>query len=160
MADPLSISASIITLVGTGFAVAKGLYQVASGIGSAGQEVRVYADEIDSFAKLLAKIQEELVHRPQIASRRAQGLLEDILAVCERVLDPMNNIQDILNPLLTRFKDSQSKLRQFGLRIQWMFATKEKLLFYRGALKGQHRLLDTTLGAMILMAVGQNPQIV
>jgi hypothetical protein len=48
MADPLSITASILAVVIAGFKAAKGLYQLADGIGSAGMEARIYAEEIQS----------------------------------------------------------------------------------------------------------------
>jgi hypothetical protein len=159
MADPLSASASIITIIGTGFAIAKGLDQLADGIGTAGQEVRIYADEIDAFSRLLDVIRELLQRRLKQSWSRAENLLEDILHVCQRVLVPMEIVQATLTPLLSRFRSSPGKFRQFSLRVQWIFSTKEKLLFYRAALKGQHRLLDTTLIAMHLTAEGQNSRI-
>jgi hypothetical protein len=56
MADPLSLSATVIGIATTGFAVALGLYQIADGIGSAGREVRLYADEVGGFSKMLKMV--------------------------------------------------------------------------------------------------------
>ncbi|KAF2183328.1 hypothetical protein K469DRAFT_710852 [Zopfia rhizophila CBS 207.26] len=159
MSDPLSVTACILTLATTGFVVAKGLYQLANGIGSAGEEVRAYAEEIDSFSKLLQRIKAELQEGSNGASQYEQNLLLDIVGVCERVLGPLHRIQKILNPLLERFRDSPRKLRQFRLRVQWTFSSRAKLLFYRKALKGQHRLLDTMLELVILQATkDKSPQ--
>jgi hypothetical protein len=151
MADPFSLTANIIAVTIAGFKVAKGLNTLADGIGSAGKEVRIYADEIDAFSKLLQRVK-DLLHDTQ-SSRLPdslfyeQSLLLDILGVCKRVLEPINRIQQKLTPLVGRFTDS-TKGKNFALRIRWIFSSKEKLLFYRGALKEQHRLLNTTLVLM------------
>ena len=147
MADPLGV----IGIAATGFAVAQGLYQIADGIGSAGQEVRIYADEVDAFSKLLKMVRAELL-RPSGVSLDEQSLVKDVMDICDRVLQPLNRLQSTLKPLLVRFRNSSGKLRQFGLRVQWFFSSKDKLLFYREALKAQHRILDTTLELMILQA--------
>ena len=150
MADPLSITASILAVVVAGFKAAKGLYQLADGIGSAGMEARIYAEEINSFSKLLQRTREQITQRSEQISSFEETLLREIINICDRVIRPINGIQESLNPILVRFRSSPSKLRSFGLRVQWMFCSKDKLLFYRGALRGQHRLLDTTLALMIL----------
>ncbi|ORY12214.1 hypothetical protein BCR34DRAFT_600778 [Clohesyomyces aquaticus] len=159
MSDPLSVTASLLTLVGSGFQAAKSLYNLANSIGSAGLEVRTYADEIDALSKLLQRIRSEILSKPKNAPLYAQNLLQDIVDVCKRALDPILGIQKALEPLLERYRDSPRKLKQFGLRVQWVFMSKDKLQFYRGALRAQHRLLDTTLEMMILQSVReQNPQ--
>jgi hypothetical protein len=155
MGDPLSVSASIVALVSAGVAVAKGLHQLADGIGSAGSEIRTYASEIGSFSKLLDVIKEEIIARPQNVSSKAERLFEDIVDICGKVLDPINVLQASLNPLLVHFKDSPKRRQQIGLRIQWYFSTKDKLLFFRGALRNQHRLLDTTLAALTYLAASK-----
>ncbi len=151
MADPLGLAAGVIGIAATGFAVAQGLYQIADGIGSAGQEVRIYADEIDAFSKLLKMVRAELL-RPSSIFLDEQSLVRDVMDICDRVLQPLNRLQNTLRPLLVRFRSCPGKLRQFGLRVQWYFSCKDKLLFYREALRSQHRILDTTLELMILQA--------
>jgi hypothetical protein len=99
MADPLSITASILAVVGAEFKVAKGLHQLADGIGSAGVEVRVYTEEIDSFAKLLQRVREQIKQRPGQVSSFEENLLRDIIDVCDRVMRPINGLQEKLNPL-------------------------------------------------------------
>lgn len=153
MSDPLSIAAGVIGIAGTGFTVAQGLYQIADGIGSAGQEVRAHADEIDAFSKLLKRVRDELL-RPSNDCLEEQSLVKDIVDICEKVLLPLNRLQATLKPLLIKFSKSSNKIHQLGLRIHWLFKSKNKLLFYRSILKGQHRVLDTTLELMILQARG------
>jgi hypothetical protein len=151
MSDPLNIAAGVFGIAATGFAVAQGLYQIADGIGSAGQEVRAHAGEIDAFSKLLKRVRAELL-RPSNTCFEEQSLVKDIVDICERVLLPLNLLQATLKPLLIQFSRSSKKLRQLGLRIHWLFKSKNKLLFYRSILKEQHRVLDTTLELMILQA--------
>ncbi|KAK0733014.1 hypothetical protein B0T26DRAFT_745110 [Lasiosphaeria miniovina] len=151
MADPLSIAASIAGVAAAGFAAAKGLYEIADGIGSAGVEVRVYGDEVASFSKFLYHVRSELV-RSEGVSSEAQSLLGDTVHLYDRILHPFKGMLGTLQPLLARFRGRESKLRQFGLRLQWVFRTKDKLVFYRSALNAQHRLLQTLLDLIILQA--------
>lgn len=150
MGDPIGIAASILTLISTGVKVAQGLYKLADGIGSAGQEVRVYADEIDNFSKLLQRVKSEIERAPSAIPNEQENLLRDIFGICERVLMPLKGLQNALNHLTVKWKESPGKWKQFGMRVQWLFHKKDKLLFYRAALRGQHRLLDTALLLMTL----------
>ncbi|KAK3375628.1 hypothetical protein B0T24DRAFT_676551 [Lasiosphaeria ovina] len=136
MADPLSIAASSTSVAAAGSAAAKGLYEITDGIGSAGIEVRIYGDEVASFSKLLYHIWSELV-RPEGVS----------------ILYPLKGIPGTLKPLLDRVRGRESNLRLLGLRLQWVFRTKNKLLFYRSALNAQHKLLQTPLDLIILQAM-------
>lgn len=149
MADPLSIAASVAGVVSAGFTVAKGLYQIASGIGSAGEEVRMYGDEVAGIAKLLYQIRSEILGTDG-GSTETRRLLNDTIQLCDQVLVPLQRMLDTLKPLLARFSDTDNRLRQFGLRIQWSFRTKDKLLFYRRALNAQHKLLQTLLSLLSL----------
>jgi hypothetical protein len=149
MAEPLSITANILAVAMTGFKLAQGLYQLADGIGSAGKEVRVYADEIDALSKLLQLIRIHIESAPAEFSYE-RTLLRDILDACGRILGQIGRIQISLTPLMDRFRSSESKMKALSVRIQWIFCCKDKLLFYLAALRGQHRLLDTTLALMVL----------
>lgn len=144
MADPLSITASIVGIVTLGFQVAKGLYQIADGIGTAGEEVRLYAGEINEFSKLLAHIRTEILTTPDIPFD-SRSLIKDVVDICDKVLEPLHCLQEILKSFFTRFKQSPKKLKQFALRVRWIFRDKRKLLFYLDALRSQHRILNTAL---------------
>jgi hypothetical protein len=100
---PLGLAAGVIGIAATGFAVARGLYQIADGIGSAGQEVRIYADEVDAFSELLKMVRAELL-RSSSVSLDEQSLVKDVMDVCDRVLQPLNRLQGTLRPLLVRFR--------------------------------------------------------
>ncbi|KAL2811777.1 nucleoside phosphorylase domain-containing protein [Aspergillus granulosus] len=144
MADPLSITASIVGIVTLGFQVAKGLYQFADGIGSAGEEVRLYAGEVNEFSKLLNYIRTQILDSPDLPFN-SQSLIRDVIDVCDKVLQPFHRLQNTLNSFFTQFKQSPKKLKQFGLRVKWVFSSKKKLLFYLEALRSQHRILNTAL---------------
>jgi hypothetical protein len=100
---------------------------LADGIGSAGKEVRIYADEMYSFSNLLQRVKESLLQAKRTQSGDVfiyeKSLFLDVLGVCTRVLEPITRIQQRLTPLLGRFSEG-IKLKNFALRIQWMFITK------------------------------------
>jgi hypothetical protein len=149
MSDPLSIAASVVGIAAAGFQIAKGLYQIADGVGSAGEEVRIAAREIDAFSKLLTIIRAELSHS-NIVSVNERGILQDILSVCNDVLQPLKRLQERLAPLLTRFKHTPGRLTSFGLRINYIFSCKDKLIYYRRILRDQTSVLNTLLSLMSL----------
>ena len=159
MSDPLSIAASIAGVATAGFAVAKGLYRIADGIGSSGVEVRIYGDEIAAFSKVLSQLRTEFQspRSPQEATKETQDLLEDTVYACDKILQPIKAILLTLSPVLERLEGNKSKLSRFGLRVQWIFSYKEKLLFYRSALNAQQRLLQTLLDLLLLQAAKQTP---
>jgi hypothetical protein len=129
MTDPLSVTASVLTLVASGIAIAKGLHRIADGIGKAGQDVRSYATEVSLLTRVVDGIHEQLSRKSEESWSRAEHLLTDILDMCKGVLKPINEVQLTLNPLLACFKNSPSKLRQAGLRVYWLFKAKDKMLW-------------------------------
>ncbi|OAA53443.1 hypothetical protein SPI_09371 [Niveomyces insectorum RCEF 264] len=165
MADPLSITASVAGVAALGYSIAKGLYQIADDMSVAGLEVRVYANEIDSFAKLLLNVQSTVdgltCSAAEIAKIKTH--IKEILDNCDRILKPLHEVQEGLLPLLQRFRDSPSKMLQVALRIRWTFISKGKVLFYRELLQRQHQMLDTHLARATLVSVQSamrtNPQL-
>jgi hypothetical protein len=144
MADPLSIAASIVGIVTLGFQVVRGLYQIADCIGSAGKEVRLYAEEINQFSQLLSHIRAQILAAPDIPFN-SRSLIKDVVDICDKILQPFHRLQNTLDSFFIRFKQSPKKLKQFGFRIKWVFCDKKKLLFYLDALRNQHRILNTAL---------------
>lgn len=150
MSDPLSVTASVIAVPQLGCAVAKGLYQIADEIGMAGLEVRLHAQEVDGFSKLLMRMQHTIDDLDWRTRRHEAAEIEshigEVLTICQKTLQPMKDeIDHSLQPLLVRFRDSPIKLIQVALRIRWCFVSKGKIMFWRQFLQAQHRLLDTTL---------------
>jgi hypothetical protein len=157
MADPLSIAASITGVASTGFALAKGLNQIASSIGSAGEEVRLYGGEVESFCRLLNHVRLEVLN-PNGPSVELRTLLSETVQTCDRILDQLKTLLRNLKPLSTRYSCSDRKLQQLGLRLRWIFGTKSRARFYRNALNAQHKLLQTLLDLMILHATRDRSQ--
>ncbi|ETS82517.1 hypothetical protein PFICI_04393 [Pestalotiopsis fici W106-1] len=149
MADPLSIAASVVGLASVGFEIAKSLHGLADAVGSAGEQVRVYASEIEVFSRVLQLVRYQL-HELQDVSINGLELLKDIVDICEDIVKRLHALMQSLGPLLSRFKDSKNKLLQFGIRLEWILTKKEKLLFYRATLKQQQRNLTMAMNAIRL----------
>jgi hypothetical protein len=147
--DPLSLSASVIAVTTVSFQVAKGLYKLADGIGSAGTEVRVSANQVSNFSTLLMSINKE-VSKPTRISAVEQTLVLDIVGVCDGLMQPLKKLQQALDPLMSRYRDSAEKLRQFGLRLQFYFSCKGKLLYYLDLLGKHSATINVALGVMNL----------
>ena len=154
MADPLSIAASVAGIAQLSFSIAKGLYSLADEMSLAGLEARIYAKEIDSFAKLLLNVQRTVDGLACSAREMAEIKTEinKILNTCAEILKPLQAVQEAVLPLLAHFRDSPSKLMQVALRIRWTFVSKGKVLFYRELLQRQHQILDTHLAMANLVS--------
>jgi hypothetical protein len=159
MADPLSITASIIAVASASFSIAKGLCKVADALGSTGQEIHMYSREIDDFARLLKNVQ-WVMDSASGGSPDEGTLVQDVLDICHRVLDPINRLQKSLNRFLASFQHNRSKLHHFGLLARWYFRERRELLFFRGALQSQHRVLNTILELMVLRSQLATPSTV
>ncbi|OAL57371.1 hypothetical protein IQ07DRAFT_582557 [Pyrenochaeta sp. DS3sAY3a] len=153
MADPVSITASILTLVASGMAIAKGLHTIANTMGSAGQEVRFYATDIQLLASVLENISEQLNKKARRSWSRAEHVILDIIDVCREILEPLNEIQVSLTALLVRYKESSEKLRQVSARVWWFFKYKDQVLYYRQCLRDLNITLNTQLAAMKMNTV-------
>lgn len=153
MADPFSAASGAAGIIALGFTVAKALYQIAGGIGSAGEEVRVHAEEIDTFSKLLNQAQIKLVQCPSV-NPGIQDLIDQVVDICHKTLEPLHIIRSHVKPLLEKYGTSLKKLKTLGIRLEWMFRMKCKVLFYREALKQKHKVLDTVVGLITLQMVG------
>ncbi|KAF2117990.1 hypothetical protein BDV96DRAFT_644323 [Lophiotrema nucula] len=148
MTDPLSVAASVLTLATTGFAIAKGLYHIANEIGSAGEEVRLYSQEVDGTCQVLQNILFALEEHHAQGIVYEQILLASIVSVCSRLMEPLHRLQIVLVPLLDKFKRSVKKLYQVGLKLKWVFSTRSKLLLCRALisnLRGDLHMLLTLL---------------
>jgi hypothetical protein len=149
MSDLFGSANGTMGIISLGLTIAHGLFQIADAIGSAGLEVRSYAEEINTFAKLLKHIKTELDSSTDV-SVDIRSLVNDVVDICDSVLKPFDGLQKTLKPLLDHVSSRPNMFKQLGVRLQWVFRKKEKLLFYRKALKEQHRILDTILEIIIL----------
>ncbi|KAK0110480.1 hypothetical protein ONS96_002089 [Cadophora gregata f. sp. sojae] len=148
--DPLSIAASILGVSAAGFKIAQGLYNIASSIGSSGEEIRLFASDTDIFSHMLYSLSQTLESTAANSTSHSPRLLvttEDAVKLCEQVLQPFERIIKRLNPLLVRFKESQRKLKQLGMRIRWVFREKSKVLFYQRMLNSLKSTLTCLLAS-------------
>lgn len=113
----LDIAAVVVGIASAGMLVAKGLVQIADGIGSAGDEVRMCASDTALFSQMLEKLA-DVLNMPSAASRATQSTTDDLIDVCERILYPFERLIERLAPLLERYRESEYHLLQIGLRIQ------------------------------------------
>jgi hypothetical protein len=150
MADPLSVTASVIAVVTAGVAISKGLYQIAETMGSAGTDVRWYANDIRLLTTVLDGISDQLNKKPKQSWSKAERVIMGILDVCNGVLGPMNDIQKSLILLLVQFEHSNKKLRQVSARVWWFFKYKDKMVSFRQSLQNLNITLNTQLAAMKL----------
>jgi Mg2+ and Co2+ transporter CorA len=151
MADPLSLTGSILAIVSTGIRVANGIHQLADELCAADSEIHSYADEIIGFTRLLQHVHTTVKDVPSSSDTLLeQGLIREALTICEKILTPLDQLQKTLNKHLEKLKPQSSKLKRFGTIVKWVFSSKKKVLFYRAALHFQHQLLDTILQLLTL----------
>ncbi|KAK4072644.1 hypothetical protein Purlil1_13288 [Purpureocillium lilacinum] len=139
--------AAIAALTDLGIKVAAGLHSLAKGIGAAGQEARNIALDVEVYTQTMEAIKDVIEHQNGAAAN-IMDVIGRIVSICETIFGTYNAIQENLAPLLERFKDSQQKLDQIGLRFTWYFRTKAKVLACRVALKRQFDLLAPLLTAL------------
>ena len=140
----LDAAAGVVGIASAGILVARGLFQIADAIGSAGEEVRVCAEDTALFSRMLDNLSDAL-KMPSAATRSSHNSTGDAIDVCERVLKPFQRLIAKLSPLLEKYRESKHQLRQISLRIQWCFSHKSKVLFYQQALNQ----LKTTLACLL-----------
>jgi cob(I)alamin adenosyltransferase len=92
MSDPFSVASGAAGIISLGFTIAHGLFQIAGDIGSAGQEIRIYAEEINAFSKLLRCVKTELESSTDV-SLDLQSLVKDVTDICDRVLTPLDRLR-------------------------------------------------------------------
>lgn len=111
----LSITASAIAVAQLGCAVAKDLYQIADDIGMAGLKVRLHAQYVGGFSRLLVRIQHTIDCLDLKTRRREAAELRShigrLLSTFRKILQPIKDeIECSRQPLLVRFHDSPTKL--------------------------------------------------
>ena len=118
----------------TALAVVKGLSDPADEVGSAGEAVQIFANDLRSSMKPSKNWE-----RFSITHHQCQGkhslLIEDLLGVAiGQIVQPFQRLLQDLQPLLVTWRDSLSRMKQLGLHFSWAFGCKIKVLFFHGAL--------------------------
>ena len=151
----LGVAASVLQLAQAAWVVAKGLQDLADEVSSAGKAVRIFANDFWLFVETVETLGEVFNNLPPVP-RRTRSTTEELIEVAtEQVIEPFQQLLVDLEPLLIRWKDSPSRMKQLGLRIQWTFSSKKKVLFYHAALNALKGNMSLLLQAMTLR--GQNP---
>ncbi|KAL9110200.1 MAG: hypothetical protein Q9227_005261 [Pyrenula ochraceoflavens] len=150
MAEAVGLAASVLTLAQIGWVVAKGLYNLADEVGSAGEAVRVFANDFRLFVETIKTLGDLFEGSPP-ASMRIHSTTEELLDVAtEQVVKPFQTMLAQLEPLLLKWRDSPRRMIQLGLRLQWAFRYKRKVLFYHSALNALKGNASLLLQAMTL----------
>ena len=151
----MALAAGVLALAQTGWHVSKGLFDLAAEVGTAGEAVRVFASDFWLFVETVRTLGDLLKRLPPV-SRRAQSTTEELLEVAlEQVVEPFQQLLSNLEPLLVRWRNSPNRMRQLGVRIQWAFSCKKKVLFYHAALNALKSNVSLLLQVMSLRS--QNP---
>ena len=150
MAEAVGLAASVLSVAQIAWTVAKGLHDLADEVGSAGEAVRIFANDFSLFVENIKKLGELLEGLPP-TSRQAESATEDLLEVAlEQVVHPFQVLLRDLQPLLVRWHDSPSRMKQLGIRLQWAFSYKSKVLFFHGALNALKSNVSLLLQTMAL----------
>jgi hypothetical protein len=150
MAEGIGLAASVIAVSQTAWAVAKGLYDLADEVGSAGEAVRIFANDFALFVENLKELGALLDSSPSVP-RQTQSVTEDLLEVAiDQIVQPFQRLLEDLQPLLVTWRDSPSRMKQLGLRLRWAFSYKTKVLFFHGALNALKGNVSLLLQAMAL----------
>ncbi|OTA70106.1 hypothetical protein K449DRAFT_2434 [Hypoxylon sp. EC38] len=145
--EALAVPSAIAGLLSLGIEVAKALYAVADGIGTAGEEVREVASEVSQYTRTTEAIQDVLKRQEHVA-HNIMAMIERLVRACQPIFQTYHSLQKGLAPLLERFRNSKKKLDQVGLRLMWYLRTKKKVYGCRSALQRQFALLTPILTAL------------
>lgn len=156
MAEAVGLAAGVLGLAQVGWEVAKGLHDLADEISSAGEAVRIFANDFLLFVQTVQTLGDLIDDLPPV-SRRTEATTEELLEVAmEQVVVPFRDMLGQLAPLLVSWRDSPSRMRQLSVRIQWAFKHKDRVLFYHSALNALKGNVSLLLQALTLR--GQNPR--
>lgn len=92
MADPLSISASIITVAGVGIKLSAALYTLVDCIRSANIEIELVANEISLFSCTLDEIHEHVSSNRSLYSNNLMKNLKKLLETCTQTYAEIERI--------------------------------------------------------------------
>ncbi|RYP69710.1 hypothetical protein DL769_005215 [Monosporascus sp. CRB-8-3] len=154
---------TIVGVVSLALQVANGLRQVADGIGSAGNDIRLKAGQIRLFVDVLNLVQVELEDETNTSTPGLRDTIKGILKACNEALDPLSHMLDIFKPLIAHFAKSPNKLKALGLMARYYFLERDDVEKYCSTLQAHHALLQTSLMLLNLRydkdSRGQNIQI-
>lgn len=92
MADPLSVAASVVSLVGVGVHLSTGLYDVCETISSAQDDIEDIASDLTSFVVVVDELGKILAAPGRIYSDNLESNLLNIIKQCRHVFRQINRM--------------------------------------------------------------------
>jgi len=118
--EAIGAIASIIGIAGAGAKLSIVLFEFASAVGSAGQEVRQIAIEISLFCSVLKQLQSTLAKAK--AFRYSLSAIETTQEILDRCQEVFNEIEGIVNSLRKGGGERSPEATQdWVVRIKWTF---------------------------------------
>ncbi|ORY12219.1 hypothetical protein BCR34DRAFT_587361 [Clohesyomyces aquaticus] len=151
MADPISLTASVVTLTSTAKAALETLYNFSIGLVGARNDFRAHELEIASLENLFKDIEAELKKQPARPSTRPKDekIARAAVELCNEILPPLDTLLRHLTELgMKQASESPRKLNQFLLRVQWYLTHKKKIVSSRDTLRIAITTLQRVLGTM------------
>jgi hypothetical protein len=127
----IGLIASIIGVAGAGAKISITLFQIASAIGSAGNEVRFVAADTNALSLVLTNLSRTLRDN-RAAAQEGEQIAGAVLLMCRTVIDDSNELISHLQPLVQRTTKAP---KDTLLRISWLFQ-KSKFAIHRQSLEG------------------------
>lgn len=142
------LAGSIIGIVSAGTKVALVLSQLASDIGSAGQEVRMISSEIRTFCTILNTLKDTM-EKIQ-TSHYYSHCFEMIRDMTDASLEMFTEILDAAESLkgMTMGKDEKSGRFSLVSKVQWVIFQKPKIVVLRAAIEAYKSNIALELGTM------------
>ena len=128
MAEAIGLAASIFGIVGAVAKLSVGLYQIASTLKEAGNEIRLIATDTSLFSRVLRELALS-ISLPSYVHLRVCALADDLMHTCGTVQRD-GGLLHTLEPLLPLVDRSQNRIQRVKLRIKWLFE-KSKFIHHR-----------------------------
>lgn len=119
------------------------LFSIAAAIGTAGVEVRAFASNASSLAQVLTNLSDALVTKEPV-SPKAKTIADDLITLCQTILDDSNKLIKKLRPLVELTGSAQ---KRFILRIRWVFE-KSKFATHVQSLEALKSTLSLLIGTV------------
>lgn len=143
MADPLSVGASVVGIVGAALHGSKRLYEFIDSLRSAPKDIAALSTDLRALYQVLGRLagmQDKLSNNPE--------LCDCLTTPLENCLDIFEEFTNTLNGFTQTTRDGKVKVRTWK-NIAWAFKDKEIQLF-RDTVTTYKMSLDMTVNVMTL----------
>ena len=147
----------ILSVAGGAAKLSIALYSIAAAIGTAGVEVRTFASNASSLAQVLTSLSNALETKEPV-SPGAKTIADDLITLCQTILDDSNKLLKKLRPLVELTDNAQ---KRFILRIIWIFEKSKFATHVQSleTLKGTLSLLIGTVNYSQVVALNRSRDI-